>query len=353
MKLAGSVFIGVHLWLIQRFVPPGPSDLHRLQFPSFPQGPSERHFMESIGTPWMWFGFLAFVLAMLALDLGVFHREARKVSLKEAAAWSAVWVACALAFNALLWQGFGAQKGMEFLAGYLIEKALSVDNIFVFMLIFSTFSVPEEYQHRVLFWGILGALVMRAVFVGLGAALLAQFHWILYLFGAFLLVTGAKMLLHRDAAFDPRSNPVFRFFSTWIPTVETPSGPAFTVVRQGKRYATPLLLVLVAVELTDVVFAVDSVPAIFAVTADPFIVFTSNIFAILGLRSLYFLLAGVVGQFHFLKVGLSLVLVFVGLKMLAVDLYKVPVAWSLGVIALLVGGSIVASLAWPRRQEVA
>jgi len=307
--------------------------------------------MESIGSPWMWTGFLAFVLAMLALDLGVFHREAHKVSVKEAAIWSAVWVACALAFNALLWKGFGPQTGLEFLTGYLIEKALSVDNIFVFVLIFSAFSVPDAYQHRVLFWGILGALVMRAIFVALGAALLAKFHWVLYLFGAFLLITGVKMLVFKDTEFDPRSNPVFRLFKRLVPAVETHDGPAFTVVRNGKRYATPLLLVLVAVELTDVVFAVDSVPAIFAVTGDPFIVFTSNIFAILGLRSLYFLLAGVVGQFHLLKVGLSLALVFVGLKMLVVDVYKIPVLLSLTVIALLVGGSIAASLLWPKRQQ--
>ncbi len=307
--------------------------------------------METIGTPWMWTGFLAFVLAMLALDLGVFHRTSHKVSIKEAAIWSAVWVGCALAFNALLWQGFGSQKGLEFLTGYLIEKALSVDNIFVFVLIFGAFSVPEQYQHRVLFWGILGALVMRAIFVGLGAALLAKFHWVLYVFGGFLLITGVKMLLFRHAEFDPRTNPVFKLFRKLVPAVDTYHGPAFTIVQNGKRFATPLLLVLVAVELTDVVFAVDSVPAIFAVTGDPFIVFTSNIFAILGLRSLYFLLAGVVDKFHLLKLGLALVLVFVGLKMVAVDVFKVPVIWSLAVIGLLIGGSVVGSLLWPRHEK--
>ena len=307
--------------------------------------------MESIGSPWMWAGFIGFVLAMLALDLGVFHRQAHKVSVKAAGIWSLVWVGCALAFNALLWHGFGSQRGMEFLTGYLIEKALSVDNIFVFVLIFGAFSVPEAYQHRVLFWGILGALVMRAIFVGLGAALIASFHWVLYLFGAFLVITGIKMLLVRGQGFDPRQNPVFRLFKRLVPAVDTYHGPAFTVVQEGRRYATPLLLVLVAVELTDLVFAVDSVPAIFAVTKDPFIVFTSNIFAILGLRSLYFLLAGVVGRFHLLKVGLSLVLVFVGLKMLLVEVWKVPVAWSLAVIGLLVGGSVVASLLLPRKGE--
>ncbi|HLP31697.1 MAG TPA: TerC family protein, partial [Geothrix sp.] len=293
--------------------------------------------------------FIAFVLAMLALDLGVFHRQAHKVGVKEAGVWSLVWVGCALAFNALLWNSFGSQRGMEFLTGYLIEKALSVDNIFVFVLIFGAFSVPEAYQHRVLFWGILGALVMRAIFVALGAALIASFHWVLYLFGAFLVITGIKMLLVRGGGFDPRQNPVFRLFQKLVPAVETYHGPAFTVVREGRRFATPLLLVLVAVELTDLVFAVDSVPAIFAVTKDPFIVFTSNIFAILGLRSLYFLLAGVVDRFHLLKVGLSLVLVFVGLKMLLVEAWKVPVTWSLAIIGLLVGGSIAASLLLPRK----
>ncbi len=307
--------------------------------------------MESIGSPWMWIGFIAFVLAMLALDLGVFHRQAHKVGVKEAGLWSLIWVSLALAFNALIWTSFGSLRGMEFLTGYLIEKALSVDNIFVFVLIFGAFSVPEAYQHRVLFWGILGALVMRGIFVVLGAALIASFHWVLYLFGAFLIITGIKMLVLRGEGFDPRSNPVFRLFQKVVPAVEEYHGPAFTVVKQGRRYATPLLLVLVAVELTDLVFAVDSVPAIFAITKDPFIVFTSNIFAMLGLRSLYFLLAGVVGRFHLLKVGLSLVLVFVGLKMLLADVYKIPVVSSLLMIALLVGGSMVASLLLPRRTS--
>ncbi len=309
--------------------------------------------MESIGSFWMWAGFLAFVLGMLALDLGVFHRRAHAVSVKEAAIWSAVWVALALAFNGLLWAGFGAERGMAFLTGYLIEKALSVDNIFVFVLIFGAFSVPTTYQHRVLFWGILGALLMRAVFVALGSALIASFHWVIYLFGAFLMVTGLKMLLLRDQTFDPRANPVFRLFRRLVPAVEGYHGPAFTVVQGGRRFATPLLMVLVAVELTDLVFAVDSVPAIFAVTQDPFIVFTSNIFAMLGLRSLYFLLAGVVGKFHLLKVGLSLVLVFVGAKMLLSEVYKVPVVWSLGVIAGLIGGAMLASRLFPRREAEA
>ncbi len=304
--------------------------------------------MESIGSLWMWVGFLAFVLGMLALDLGVFHRRAHAVSMKEAAVWSAVWVALALAFNGLLWAAFGAERGMAFLPGYFIEKALSVDNIFVFVLIFGAFSVPAAYQHRVLFWGIFGALLMRALFVALGSALIANFHWVIYLFGAFLVATGAKMLVLRNQTFDPRANPVFRLFRRLVPAVEDFHGPAFTVVQGGRRFATPLLLVLVAVELTDLVFAVDSVPAIFAVTRDPFIVFTSNIFAMLGLRSLYFLLAGAVGRFRLLKIGLALVLVFVGAKMLLAGVFKIPVAWSLGVIAALVGGSMLASRWVPR-----
>lgn len=305
--------------------------------------------MESIGSFWMWVGFLAFVLGMLALDLGVFHRRAHVVSLKESAVWSAVWVALALAFSGVLWTAFGADSGMAFLTGYLIEKALSVDNIFVFVLVFGAFAVPAAYQHRVLFWGILGALLMRAVFVGLGSVLIARFHWVVYLFGVFLLVTGIKMLVLRSQAFDPRANPLFRLFRRLVPAVDTYHGPAFTIVRDGRRFATPLLLVLVAVELTDLVFAVDSVPAIFAVTRDPFIVFTSNVFAMLGLRSLYFLLAGAAERFHLLKVGLSLVLVFVGAKMLLADVFKIPVVGSLGVIAALVGGSMLASRLFPRR----
>ena len=260
--------------------------------------------MESIGTTGMWAGFLAFVFGMLALDLGVFHRKAHRISVKEAAVWSVVWVALALAFNALIWRGFGPERGLEFLSGYLIEKALSVDNIFVFVLIFGAFSVPEEYQHRVLFWGILGALAMRALFVGLGAALLASFHWVIYVFGAFLLVTGVKMLVLRNQEFDPRSNPLFKLFRRLVPAVETtttarPSPSSRTAGAMPRRCCWCWW----PSRLTDLVFAVDSVPAIFAVTKDPFIVFTSNIFAILGLRSLYFLLAGVVDQFRYAQGG--------------------------------------------------
>ena len=285
--------------------------------------------VNSIGTPTLWLGFTLFVLVMLALDLGVFHKKAHEVSVREALIWTGVWVSLALVFNLGVYAWFGSQRALEFLTGYVIEKALSVDNIFVFIVVFAVFAVPANLQHRVLFWGILGALVMRAIFIVLGAALLQEFHWVIYLFGGFLVFTGAKLLLQRDDEVRPVSD--YR-------------GGKFTVVEKGKRYATPLLLVLVAIEATDIVFAVDSIPAIFAVTTDPFIVYTSNIFAILGLRALYFALAGMMGKFHYLKIGLSLVLVFVGVKMLVAGVYKIPILASLLAIVALLGGSILASM---------
>lgn len=303
----------------------------------------------TIGSPALWIGFSAMVLFLLALDLGVFHRKAHAVRFKEALTWSIVWVGLALLFNLGIWHYFGEERGLEFLTGYLIEKALSVDNIFVFVLIFGAFAVPEEYQHRVLFWGVLGALVMRAIFIVAGAALLESFHFVIYIFGGFLLLTAVKMLKSGLERVDPRNNPVFRLFRRAVPAVDGYHGSRFFIHQAGKLFATPLLLVLVAVELTDLVFAVDSIPAIFAVTRDPFIVFTSNIFAILGLRALYFLLAGVVEKFHHLKTGLALVLAFVGVKMLIVDLVKIPIGLSLGVIALLLVGSVLASLLFPKR----
>jgi len=300
--------------------------------------------IDTIGSPTLWVAFTAFVLAMLALDLGVFHRRAHEVRLKEAATWSAVWVGLAVAFNVAVWTWFGPTKGLEFLTGYVIEKALSVDNVFVFLVIFSYFSVPKAYQHRVLFWGIVGALVMRAVFILAGAALLERFHWVMYVFGAILILTGIKMLVQRNAELHPERNPVFLLFRRFVPSVPEYNGQSFSVVRDGKRYATPLLAVLVAVEATDLVFAVDSIPAVFAVTKDPFIVYTSNIFAILGLRAMYFLLAGVMDKFRYLKVGLATVLVFVGIKMTVADLYKIPVGVSLGVVAMILVIAVVASL---------
>ena len=308
--------------------------------------------VESIGSPVLWAGFTLFVLAMLAVDLGVFHRKAHEVRLKEALAWSAVWVSLALGFNLLVYHWFGPQRGLEFLTGYVIEKALSVDNIFVFLVIFSFFAVPAAYQHRVLFWGILGALVLRAVFILAGAALLQRFHWIVYVFGGFLVVTGVKLLLDRGAEVHPERNPMYVLFRRFVPSVGHYRGARFTVVENGRRYATPLLLVVVVVEATDVVFAVDSIPAIFAITTDPFIVYTSNIFAILGLRALYFLLAGVMDKFHYLRVGLALVLCFVGVKMLIADVYKIPIAVSLAVVATLLAGSIAASLLRPPERRL-
>jgi tellurite resistance protein TerC len=297
----------------------------------------------SVGSPALWVGFSVFVLAMLALDLGVFHRKAHTVGMREALAWSAVWIALALGFNAGIWIAFGAKPGMEFLTGYVIEKALSVDNIFVFLVLFSYFAVPSAYQHRVLFYGILGALVMRAVFILLGAALLEAFHWTIYVFGAILLVTAVKLLVHRGEEVHPERNPVVRLFKRFVPMIAEYRGASF-FVREGSRWvATPLLLVLVTVEATDLVFAVDSIPAIFAVTRDPFIVYTSNIFAILGLRALFFLLAGAIGRLYYLKTGLAAVLAFVGVKMLVSEIYPIPVAVSLSVIVLILGGAAVAS----------
>jgi tellurite resistance protein TerC len=300
---------------------------------------------------WLWAGFNLFILAMLALDLGVFHRKSHEVSMREATIWSLVWVALALVFNAGIFYFQGSEAGIQFFTGYLIEKSLSVDNIFVFALLFSYFAVPPAYQHRVLFWGILGALVMRAAFILAGAALLAKFHWIIYVFGAFLILTGIKMAIFRNQEMDPGKNPVLRLVRRLIPVTEDNRKDRFFVREKGVLMATPLFLVLVLVETTDLVFAVDSIPAIFAVTNDPFIVYTSNVFAILGLRSLYFVLAGVMRKFSYLKLGLSAVLVFVGVKMTLVDVYKIPSAVSLGVIATILTVSIIASLRKSRREE--
>lgn len=298
-----------------------------------------------IVSPWLWVGFLAFVLAMLALDLGVFQRKAHTVTVREAALWSAAWIGLALLFNAgiYLWQG--PQAGLEFLTGYLIEKALSVDNLFVFALIFTFFAVPPKYQHRVLFWGVLGALMLRGAFILAGAVLLERFHWIIYLFGAFLLLTGIRLATQPEGKIEPEHNPLLRLVRRFLPVTDEYHGSHFFIRRASKLAATPLLLVLVFVESTDVVFALDSIPAIFAVTRDPFLVFTSNVFAILGLRSLYFVLAGALGRFHYLKYALAFILGFVGLKMLASDLYHLQTAVSLGVIAAALAIAVIASLA--------
>ena len=300
--------------------------------------------MDSIGTPLAWIGFCVFVVVMLALDLGVFHRKAHVISTREALTWTGVWVSLAMLFAGGVYLLAGTQPALEFLTGYVIEEALSVDNIFVFIVIFSAFGVPAALQHRVLFWGVVGALVLRFAFILAGSALLEHFHALFYVFGAFLAFTGIKLLLHRDAEVHPEKNPIFRLFKRFVPMVDEYRGSKFFVIENGKRYATPLLAVLVAIEATDVVFAADSIPAIFAVTRDPFIVFTSNMFAIFGLRSLYFALAGIMDMFRYLKVGLALVLMFVGAKMLLAGVLKVPIVVSLAVIVLLLAGSVVASL---------
>jgi len=300
---------------------------------------------------WPWLLFNLFVLAMLALDLGVFHRKAHEVKVKEALAWTAVWVALALIFDAWMYYSRGPQAGLEFLTGYLIEKALSVDNVFVFLLIFSYFRVPETYQHRVLFWGILGALIMRGIFIAAGVALIQQFHWIIYVFGAFLVFTGIRLAQEKDKEIHPERNPVLRLFRHWVPLADQYENGRFFVKRAGKLSATPLLVTLLMVETTDVIFAVDSIPAILAITRDAFIVYTSNVFAILGLRALYFALAGIVTMFHHLHYGLALIVAFVGVKMLLADIYKIPISWSLAIVAAFLALSVVASLVWPKQPS--
>ena len=309
--------------------------------------------LEHVATAPMWAGFIAFVLLMLALDLLVFGgNKAHKVTVREAATWSAVWFALALCFNAGLWYYLQAsagpevaqRKALEFLSGYLIEKALSVDNIFIFLLIFSSFQVPAVYQRRVLIYGVLGAIVMRAIMILAGAWVVREFSWVLYLFGAFLVVTGIRMLVVSDTEPDLQNNAVLRFARRHLRIAEGDHGEKFMVRKEGVRYFTPLFLVLILIEATDLVFAVDSIPAIFAITSDPFIVFTSNMFAILGLRALYFLLADIADRFHLLKYGLAMVLTFIGVKMLIMPWYHVPVQASLAIVAVLIGASVVASL---------
>jgi tellurite resistance protein TerC len=294
-------------------------------------------------TLWFWVGFNAFVLAMLAVDLGVFHRHAHEVSVREAGIWSAVWVALAMLFNVGLYVMWGAEPALQFLTGYLIEKSLSVDNVFVFVMLFSFFAVPAKYQHRVLFWGVLGALVMRGLFIAGGAIMLERFHWMIYVFGAILLLTGIKMARRVDG-YDPSSNPVLKLTRRLLPLTDRYHGQRFWVKEAGRWVATPLFVVLLLVEASDLLFAIDSIPAIFAVTREPFLVYTANVFAILGLRAMYFLLAGIVHRFVYLKYGLAAVLVFVGAKMMLIDVYTVPVPASLLVIATLIGGAVLLSL---------
>jgi len=296
-----------------------------------------------------WSAFLAFVLLMLALDLGVFNRKDHVVGPREAIGWSALWVALALAFGGFLWVRDGSEVGLQYLTGYVIEKSLSVDNIFVFVVIFGALGIPPVYQHRVLFWGILSALLLRGAMIGAGAALLARFHWIIYVFGAFLILTGVKLLLARGAVSHPEKSAVFALLRRVVPASPRLDGNHFFTREGGRWLATPLFFALALIEFTDVVFAVDSIPAIFAVTTDPYLVFTSNVFAILGLRSLYFLLAGFVEKFTYLKPSLALVLVFVGGKMALIDVVKIHAAVSLGVVLAILTIGVVASVVRHRR----
>jgi tellurite resistance protein TerC len=300
---------------------------------------------------WFWVIFNVFVLGLLALDLGVFHRHDHAVGMKEASIWTVIWISISLLFNAGIYFYAGPEPALQFLTGYLIEKSLSVDNIFVFVMLFSFFKVPVIYQHRVLFWGILGALIMRGILIAVGAFLLAQFHWVIYIFGAFLIFTGIRMAVQKDEHVDVESNGVVKLLRRVMPITDSYHGHDFFVRNAGRIFATPLFVVLLVVETTDLIFALDSIPAIFAVTTDPFLVYTSNVFAILGLRSLYFLLAEVVTKFRFLKIGLSAILVFVGVKMLIVDIFHMPILVSLGVIASILVISIVASLMLPEAAE--
>lgn len=304
------------------------------------------------GSNWLWLGFSVFIIAMLSLDLGLFNRRAHTIKYKEAWIWSAVWVTLAMIFAGLVFYYQGHQRGIDFLTGYLIELSLSVDNLFVFLLIFSYFKVPAKFQHRVLFWGVMGALFMRLTMIFVGAALIDRFHWIIYIFGAFLVYTGIKMFSHEDTDMQPDQNPVVRAVTRFLPISHHYDEQKFFTRVNGKLTGTLLLLVLIVVEVTDLVFAVDSIPAIFAITTNTFIVYTSNVFAILGLRSMYFLLAGVVEKFRYLRIGLAIVLTFIGIKMLlgAVSIH-IPSQASLVFVALVLAGSVVASFLIPAPDD--
>jgi len=292
----------------------------------------------------LWGSFGTFVLTMLALDLGVFHRQARVVNVKEALRWSAIWIALALLFNLGVYLWYGTNAALAFLTGYILEESLSVDNLFVFLMILSYFSVPPAYQHKVLFWGILGALIMRGLMIAVGTVLIQMFHWLLYIFGGFLIVTGVRMVLRQHDEVHPEQNPVVRLFTRFMPVTTAYHAEKFFVQLNGRYFATPLFVVLLMIEVTDVVFALDSIPAVLAVTTDPFIVYTSNVFAILGLRSLFFALSGLMALFHYLRYGLAVVLVFIGAKMLVAEVYHIPVHWALAVVVGVLLLSVLASL---------
>jgi tellurite resistance protein TerC len=304
-----------------------------------------------MGTPYLWVGFNLFVLLAIALDLGVFHRKAHKVEVREALMWSAIWIGLALAFGYFVWRWYGPQRGLEYYTGYLIEKALSIDNLFVFLVTFRSFKVDQRVQHRVLEWGIIGALIMRGIMIAAGAALLARFTWILMVFGVFLIYTGIHMIWKRDKEVHYERNPIFRFANKHLRVTKEYEGGKFFVRKAGELFATPLFLVLLIVEITDVTFAVDSIPAIFGITRDAFVVYSSNVFAILGLRALYFLLAGILDYFRFLGIGLALVLMFIGGKMVAEPWVHVSVGLSLGIVAGILVGAMGVSLMAGRKRE--
>ncbi len=299
---------------------------------------------------WLWIVFGVGVLALLALDLGVFQRKAHEVKIKEAMLWSVIWITLALVFNAGIYFARGSDAALKFLTGYILEKSLSVDNLFVFLLVFRYFHVPKIYQHKVLFWGILGALIMRAVFIAGGIALLHAFEWIIYVFGAFLVYTGIKLWFEKDKEIHPEKNPVLILFRRFMPVTHTFEKEKLFIKKDQRLYATPLFIVLLVVESTDVIFAVDSIPAVLAITTDPFIVYTSNVFAILGLRALYFALAGMMELFHHLHYGLAAILILVGIKMLVSHYYKVPIGVALGTIGAILVVSIIASILWPKLE---
>lgn len=298
-----------------------------------------------------WVSFLLFVFFLFVLDLGVFHRKHHEIKVREALLLSAFWIALSLLFNVGVYFLHGKTRALEFLAGYVIEKSLSMDNIFVFLVIFKYFSVPAQYQHKVLFWGIIGALAMRAIFIAVGVTLIHKFHWVIYVFGVFLIFTGYKMLTQKEKEIHPEKNPLLKLFKKFMPVVNHYDEAKFFTKENGKRCATPLFVVLLVIETTDVIFAVDSIPAILAISRDPFIVYTSNVFAILGLRALYFALAGIMPLFHYLHYGLSAILIFVGAKMLITDIYKVPIGIALGVVAGILLLSILVSVLFSKKEE--
>ncbi|MBK6398830.1 MAG: TerC family protein [Bacteroidetes bacterium] len=300
---------------------------------------------------YFWIGFVVFLALMLAIDLGIFHRKSHTVTFKESLGWTLVWIMLAMMFAAIVYFWKGSEKAIEFITGYVIELSLSVDNLFIFILVFSYFHVPQQYQHKILFWGILGALVMRVIFIFAGVALISKFHWIIYVFGAIIIISGIKMLFQKDKKIEPEKNPLIRFVKKMIPVTHEYHGDSFFIkLKNGAWAATPLFIVLVFIEITDLIFAIDSIPAILAITTDTFIVFTSNAFAILGLRSLYFALAGMLNLFRFLHIGLSLVLIFIGLKMVLSDIYKVPIEYALLIVLSILLTSISASLILKKKK---